>query len=96
MTVEGFVWKSRPATSSLQGDGFFTVVGGNEIIVYEKATMRPVTGGMVVAESAVDLNAKVKTMLESFVEKWSALSPEERQANMVIAANTAVQLGWLR
>lgn len=91
-----FTCKSRPATSGSAGDGFFTVVGGYEILVVEQKTGRPVTGWMVVAANERDLNDQLEAMLDRFAPRWLAQSPAEKARNMKIAKETALSDGWLK
>ena len=90
-----FVWKSRPATSSEAGDGFFTMVGGYEVLVMERCTGRPVTGGTVVAGSAKELTRIVERMLKQFERQWRAQTVKDRRRNMAMALRTAIDAGWV-
>ena len=92
-----FGWKARPTTSAVDGSssGCFTVVGEYDVMVFERRSHQPVTGGMVIAESQVELERQVEAMLNRFEPRWLAQSPKERQRNMAIAAKTAQACGWL-
>ena len=87
-----FVWRSRLATSDERGDGFFTIVGGYDVLVLVDG--KPATGGMIVASSEAELAEEVEKMLVPFKRHWLTQSRTERRRNLAIAAETARQSGW--
>ena len=89
-----FMWEFRPATSAVDGTGFFEVVGGYEVLVRHRKTGFPVIGAFLIAESKAALSRQVEAMLARFEPRWLAQSPTVREANLAIAAETARAEGW--
>ena len=93
-SLPAFTWKARPATSQDDGTGFFTVVGGYDVIVYWKG--RPVTGGVIYAGSTRELARRVTPMLTRFAKQFGTFTPAQRTRTLRIAAQTAKDRGWSR
>lgn len=92
--TSALTWEWRLATSRDDGTGFFTVVGGYDVIVRERMTGRPVTGATIIAGSESELQTRVAAMLTRFESQWLAQTANERERNMKIAAMTASRNGW--